>query len=588
VSNKLRIPGLHTILVKACKQKLSVENGIDFLSPQSDLDHRTSTVGLSVESDGMPGSLAVFGIAPRKYSAYEALPFAQTETLRSAASAFPGVPVGPTTAMASKHFIPELGIANFGSESAKVQVFYSSTAFSGEGPQEITSISVPPLTSATIAIPDLPADPDMQNSFSVVTDAENGQLMSTLHSRSADNQQLIDLPNQDQKKAANGGQHPWIVDKDTASYLLLYNADKSSRSVGVSLHMASGQTASKDVLLEANRTLAISIKQLIGQLKLDDINTDSATASPSERGTITWVSLASRAIFGRLLQVDGKLQAAKNFSCFVEYIACGATTIPETITLAAGGSAQTVYGYAQICPSIGQCTCDGGTACTGQTAQVTNNYWAVANTSIASISGSIYDSQASVAPGSVGQTTLFLGVTDDTTQQCSAAVNQELDTVCAVPTNFRQTSATCNPSTGVLQFTYDWDSSTGNKADLASCTIHEIVRYDNNGVPPSPPFPQFQFPNPTIIPPGQPGNGNSTSVDTHSPPSGSFVQPYSESTFSASQDYEYICPCQGTADWTLFTGFRGIPIIRQVTNPSGTWLYQITKSGQSCSIALPQ
>jgi hypothetical protein len=65
--------------------------------------------------------------------------------------------------------------------------------------------------------------------------------------------------------------------------------------------------------------------------------------------------------------------------------------------------------------------------------------------------------------------------------------------ICAVPTGFTQASSNCAGSTGVLSFTYTWASPTGNQADLATCTVAEVVSYPNNGQPPlllsqTPPF----------------------------------------------------------------------------------------------------
>jgi hypothetical protein len=164
--------------------------------------------------------------------------------------------------------------------------------------------------------------------------------------------------------------------------------------------------------------------------------------------------------------------------------------------------------------------------------------------------------------------------------------------VCAVPTNFAQgQTVSCNPQTGALGFQYTWSSTSGVQSDLATCTIQETVSYSNNGVPMSPPFPANSgFTNPTLIPASQSTrNGNSALfTDNQLAPSGSFVKPYSETTFTGNQNYQYNCACQNTTNWTIFTGFQNIQIVRRVTNPSGTWLYKVTKSGSSCAISIPQ
>jgi predicted nuclease of predicted toxin-antitoxin system len=73
--------------------------------------------------------------------------------------------------------------------------------------------------------------------------------------------------------------------------------------------------------------------------------------------------------------------------------------------------------------------------------------------------------------------------------------------VTATPTKFRQTSV-ADAGNGDLRFTYAWDSTTGNQADLSSCTVGEIVTYQDSRNPwpfPSPPFPPDAYTNPTVI-----------------------------------------------------------------------------------------
>jgi hypothetical protein len=426
VFGRLQIPGSHTILVKGCKTSASPENGIDFGSSQPDVDHSPETFGLSVESDGPAGTMAVFGVAPRSPSIYESLPFVQIGTLRSSGSTYPGVPVGVTQPIGSKQFFPELGVTNFGPTPANVKILYSSAAFSSEIPREIANITVPPLTSKAIPFHQLPGDPEIQNSFSVVTDADKGQVISSLRSRPTDDSdQVVDLPNQDPKKPANGGQHPWIIDKNTSSYLLLYNADESSaRNVGVMLYTDIGRF-SKSVQVMQGHTVALPVDDILKEMK--GVNS-SDTASPQaeqsqspQRGIITWLSLDASTVFGRMLQVDKTRLQTKNFSCLTEYIACAATVFPNT-TLAPGES-NTLWGYANVCPSSGACSCDGGTACTYQTQTVNNNYWSVDNSSIASFSGSTAGQSVTIVGNAAGQTNVQLWVTDDTDYQCSASTS---------------------------------------------------------------------------------------------------------------------------------------------------------------------
>lgn len=383
---------------------------------------------------------------------YEAVPFIQTGTLRSNVSTYPGVPVGITQPVGFKQFVPELGVANFGSKPANIKVLYTSAGLSSGTPQEIASVSVSPLTSTAIPIPDLPGDPNMQNSFLVQTDAEKGQVISTLHARSTDGEQILDLPNQDQKKLANGGQHPWVIDKSTASYLLLYNADASSpRNVAVTLYTGTnGGRISKTVQVDPAHTIALSVQDLLTETEGAKTSDTASNPEPaqvqSQQGIVTWLSLDASTIFGRMLQVNNLQRWSRNFSCQVEYIACAATAFPNTTLLA--GESNTLYGYANVCPSSGACTCDGSGSCTFQTAPASSYYWWVDDTSIASLSGSIYGSSVTVLPGSPGQTNVELSVADTSDYQCSAstewAYGQPAQITVQKPTASRITATTQN------------------------------------------------------------------------------------------------------------------------------------------------
>jgi hypothetical protein len=375
---------------------------------------------LSDQADGPPGTLAVFGAAPRA-TAYEAVPFIQTGTLLSSGSTYPGVPVGVTQPIGSKEFVPELGIVNFGSKPANVRVLYSSDAASNDAAQEIENIFIPALTSEEIPMSNLPADTQMRNSFSILTDGDDGQVISALYSRSVDGEEIIALPNQDQKKASNGGQHPWALDKDTASYLLLYNGDNSlPRDVAVTVYSKTSRFE-KTVHVDPSRTVMLSINEIVKQMKnleaSDTVN--SQTKQSYQRGIITWLSLDARTVFGRMLQITNQFSQARSFSCPVEYIACDAYIQPAYINLNVGGTT-TVQGYADICPSSGLCTCDGSGFCSGSSEQAPYNYWTLA-AGEAQITGSNSQPQVSITGEYAGATELDLGVQDNSSYQCSAS-----------------------------------------------------------------------------------------------------------------------------------------------------------------------
>ena len=147
---------------------------------------------------------------------------------------------------------------------------------------------------------------------------------------------------------------------------------------------------------------------------------------------------------------------------------------------------------------------------------------------------------------------------------------------CSHPINW----AHVNPrdqGANAIRVDITWDSSTGNLADLADCTVREVVRYDPI---PNPPF-LFSPPNPTILEvPGRDG----AAMDTHSYPDlrTNISNPRRAGTMTSNQVYQHRCTgpgCSGT--WTEFPG-QTYRIRREVfpqfvrPNP---WRYRITKRG---------
>jgi len=196
-----------------------------------------------------------------------------------------------------------------------------------------------------------------------------------------------------------------------------------------------------------------------------------------------------------------------------------------------------------------------------------------------------------VTPGDRGVTVVVTGV--DSKQRTS---NSYPFTVAQpVPVNFHLTSAmdegggTLPP---ILDAFFAWGSSSGNPADLSSCSMREYVSYPSsnnaacpNNAPPglcyygqSPPWPPkgaagSGYPNPTSPLPG-PANGG-TSKDVNSVQNLAFVKPYTSNSFPATQYTQY--SCDGGQTWPNVYG--PITITRSVSkNPSNIWVVTVSRS----------
>jgi hypothetical protein len=154
--------------------------------------------------------------------------------------------------------------------------------------------------------------------------------------------------------------------------------------------------------------------------------------------------------------------------------------------------------------------------------------------------------------------------------------------VCAVPTNFHQTSiAALGVDIGTrIQTTYAWGSSTGVLADLQFCEVGESVDYPGSGdhfFYPSPPFPANTATgilDPTEV--NEPGSDGGIGDNQWVPGVGAFVKPYSISSVTSTQIWRYRCPCANGGNWVTVNG--PLSIVRTVSqNTNGSWKYTVTK-----------
>jgi hypothetical protein len=172
----------------------------------------------------------------------------------------------------------------------------------------------------------------------------------------------------------------------------------------------------------------------------------------------------------------------------------------------------------------------------------------------------------------------------------------------AYPINFTQNGSE-NDADGEMYLLYQWQSSSGKPADIASCSVGEFVTYPGyvagqNGTYwwPSPPWQPTKTSNPNVD--SVAGNnsackqGNLSGVapclidnQRHS----SFVSPPtlgSQNSFKAQQKWWYQCPGVNGGNSVDLTAFTEID--RSVTQSGSTFTYQVIKSGSTASCILGQ
>ncbi len=232
------------------------------------------SIGLSVTTTGTADGLAVYGVGLRSHDhggpVYTPINFADPTQARSSSTVFTGVPIGPTDPMLGASFQPELAATNFGNTPANTTVHYSFTRQGQVQTDLVAHIVVPPLSTRTVNVPDLQADPGMQNSFVIQSSANPGELYASMRSVSSSTPWVADVLGLDAKQLHNGGLHPWNVTDGTTSTLLLFNHTQATQAFHVLI--AQGTTIwQTNYRLGALETRAVSLNSLVASGQKDDL-----------------------------------------------------------------------------------------------------------------------------------------------------------------------------------------------------------------------------------------------------------------------------------------------------------------------------
>ena len=152
----------------------------------------------------------------------------------------------------------------------------------------------------------------------------------------------------------------------------------------------------------------------------------------------------------------------------------------------------------------------------------------------------------------------------------------------AYPTNFTE-AGWGKQGCCTLEFTYTWGSSSGNKADLAACTMGEYVTSSLGTGTQNWPYPMVeQVTYPITTTDWAPTSGLES--DYHLAPN-SFNTPYSAASFTDTQIYRYTCPGVNNGNWVTLPG--GPYTITRSVSQNGVWQYKVSKADGSLTYNLP-
>ncbi|HWG20815.1 MAG TPA: hypothetical protein VG225_09810 [Terracidiphilus sp.] len=321
----LTLNGQATALLSSCGG--DVASGIDAFQESVNEKPQNAILGYELTTDGGASSFSAFGLTPHQRGqdvVYSALPFTDPQLVNSPNSAFAGVPFGSQQALPAGRYSPRLSLTNFSASPANVSVSISTTQYEAEGtPQERTVLRravIPARRTIELQLADSsPANGLLQSLF-VTSDRKPGEVLGKVVSRSSGELYEIELLNKDQLDENNGGIHPWSVEGDTASHLLLFNYSSAPHNFSVAIW--NGIILwNKLYEVAPNETREISINELIADEVPDK---DGKRLDPAyQSGVVNWMIPHSGEGTGRLMVTSRSLAMARNFSCGQFIVVCG-------------------------------------------------------------------------------------------------------------------------------------------------------------------------------------------------------------------------------------------------------------------------
>ena len=352
----------------------------------------------------------------------------------------------PTTELGGGNYVPALSLANFSSKAAHVTVQYAETSNGTSTAHDVQSIAVPPGQTRDLVLDNLQGDPDLQNSFLVLSDASPGDLLTKLISVTSLRPGEVEMLGKDQLDRENVGTQPWSIEDGTESTILLFNHS----SVPQTFHVLISGSASlwqKDYELQSMETEGINIGDLIANKTKDD--SGKTISADATSGEVTWVLGLHGVGRGRILQSNATTGMARSFSCG-EYATIASANWTSQATSVPDGTTVDIGGIVAVMDLVYPYYCTGSYAYTGNSGGFLYTY-SSSNTSIltAQSFGSNYTVNAEGM--SDGNATMY-GTVTDTATGCEGFAQ---DTESVVP-SISQLPPILNMSSGDTNQTIDF------------------------------------------------------------------------------------------------------------------------------------
>lgn len=419
-----------TTLLYPCSKDSSQFEGISLLGASE----TTESAGISLHSDGPNGGFAAFGMARHVSSETNrrflgSLQFTDPTSLHSSSLIFTGVSAGYSLTPGANPYSTALALANFSAEQSNVKIAFHKTDVNGTVSTTTKDIVLAPLSSTQVPLGQLGIKAGEIGSLIVSGDKQPGDLIAKIVSSSDSAPNQLEQLAKDALDERNGGAHPWTLQDNARSDLVLFNQSSRIAPFNIFITTEDGAQWTGSVRLAPFETRTISINDLIRNKTPD--NHGRTLPLTTWSGSVVWQTPAQGTGSGHVLIRNEANASGQSFSCGIYSSICGGEFTPYTTDYTVGQTAGFGDFEADVCLGSYPGQCFGNFVGTGNDFSYS---WQSDSPNVLSISG-YYSNMANLYGASVGSSLIEFYVSDGS---CSAS-GSEPGTV-RIPTFFFNSS----------------------------------------------------------------------------------------------------------------------------------------------------
>jgi len=328
-----------TALLYPCSKDSSQFEGISLLGASE----VTESAGISIHSDGPNGGFAAFGLARHvslstKTKFLGSLQFLDPTALQSSSLVFTGVSAGYSLTPGTHQYSAEVALANFSAQQSHIGLRFYKTDVNGSISTVNKEVVLAPESSLQISLGQLGLKAGEVGSLVVSGDQPPGDLIAKIVSNSDAAPNQLEQLAKDSLSHRNGGVHPWTVQDNTRSDLVLFNHSTRAEPFNVIITTEDGMQWVKQLQLAPYETRTVSINDLIRD-KTPDIHGRTIPGT-TWSGTVMWHTSGPGIGSGHVLIRSDANSTGENFSCDQVFVVCGAAAFIDTPTLSVGETGQ--------------------------------------------------------------------------------------------------------------------------------------------------------------------------------------------------------------------------------------------------------